>query len=372
MNALALGPPARPLKLAFIGHHVAPIRPPFAGGVESLTWYLARWLARRGHEVVLFGLPGSEVPGVEVRPLDMSPELSRDAQRDVSMPPGVFLDAHHAYQRALLDLARGGEDFDLVHIHSLHYLPVAMAELLGSPAVLTLHTPPTPWFESALLRQDHAGLHITAVSPETARMWRHAVPVADVISNGVDLHAWPAGPGGRGAMWCGRMVPEKAPHLAVRAARMAGLPIRLAGPVIDPAYFHARVAPLLGRDAVHLGHLDHADLAVALGSSAVALMTPEWDEPFGLAAVEAMATGTPVAAFARGGLPAIVDATAGRLAPPGDVPALADAALAAARLPRAGVREHARRCWGIDAMGQGYEAVYARACSRLDGALTAA
>ena len=362
----------RPLKLAFIGHHVAPIRPPFAGGVESLTWYLTRWLARRGHEVVLFGLPGSAVPGVEVRELDMQPALSRDAQRDVSMPPGPFLDAHHAYQRALLDLACGDDGFDLVHIHSLHYLPVAMAELLGRPAVLTLHTPPTPWFESALLRQDHAGLRVTAVSPETARMWRHAVPAADVITNGVDLEAWPQGPGGSGAVWCGRMVREKAPHLAIRAARMAGLPIRLAGPVSDAAYYRDVVEPLLGRDAVHVGHLDHAALATELGAAAVALMTPEWDEPFGLAAVEAMATGTPVAAFARGGLPAIVGPAAGRLAPPGDVPALADAALAAARLPRADVREHVRRSWGIDAMGLGYEAVYQGLCARLDDSLTAA
>jgi glycosyltransferase involved in cell wall biosynthesis len=347
------------VKLAVIAHHVAPIRPPFAGGVESLTWYLTRWLAERGHEVVLFALPSSEVPGVEVRELAIDVELSPMARADVSMPPDAFIAAHHAYSDVMAGLADDPEGFDLVHVNSLHYLPVLMAPLVPVPTLLTLHTPPTPWLESALLTRRSAPA-LSAVSTATAAMWSGVVHVPDVVRNGVDHAGWPAGPGGTDLVWCGRMVPEKAPHLAIDAAGLAGLRLRLAGPIVDPAYWEAEVAPRLDDRIHYVGHLDHRALADLVGRSRVALMTPAWEEPFGLVAAEAMATGTPVAAFARGGLTEIVTPDVGALARPGDVASLAAAIERAARLPRREVRAAARRRLGIDAMGVGYERLYAK------------
>ena len=79
-----------------------------------------------------------------------------------------------------------------------------------------------------------------------------------------------------------------------------------------------------------------------------------------MVAAEAMSAGTPVAAFARGGLTEVVDRSGGRLARPGDVAALAAAIGEAATLDRRAVRAHARERLGIDAMGRGYEALYSR------------
>lgn len=344
------------MKIALIGHHVAPIAPPFAGGVESFTWYLARWLAARGHDVVLFAPPGSDVPGVEVRELALAPELSPAARSDVSMPPDAFMGAHHAYQELMLELSDGAEGFDLVHSHSLHYLPVAMASLLLVPALLTLHTPPTPWLEASL----RAGttLRLSAVSEATARLWAPAVDVRDVVPNGVDLEEWRPGPGGQDAVWCGRMVPEKAPHLAIDAARRAGLALRMAGPIVDGEYWEREIAHRLGDDVTYMGHLGHGDLAALVGTSRVAVLTPAWEEPFGLAAAEAIASGTPVAAFGRGGLRTVVGRRAGRLAAPGDVADLARAMREASALPRAGVRRHAELELSLDTMGRRYERLY--------------
>jgi glycosyltransferase involved in cell wall biosynthesis len=279
------------------------------------------------------------------------------------MPPAAFMGAHHAYQRLMLELSAGVRA-DVVHCHSLHYLPVAMASLVRAPMLLTLHTPPTPWLESALRSRAAAGAAalpaLSAVSHVTRSLWAPVIDVPDVVVNGVDLDAWRCGPGGDGAVWWGRIVPEKAPHLAIDAARAAGMPLRLAGPVVDRAYFEAEVAPRLGDDAVHLGHLDHAELAALVGRSAVALMTPSWEEPFGLAAAEAIACGTPVAAFGRGGLVDVIGPAAGRLAAPGDVASLVSAIRAAAALPREDVRAFAERHLGIETMGRDYEALYER------------
>ncbi len=346
------------MRLAILGHHVAPISPPFAGGVESFTWYLCAWLARAGHEVVLFAPPESEVPGVEVRELELAPDFSGAARADVSMPPAAFMAAHHAYQRVMFELAEEHEPFDLIHSHSLHYLPVAMAPLLRRPTMLTLHTPPTPWLESALRARTGPVPKLTAVSQATARMWREVVEVEEVITNGVDLTAWSPGAGGPDAVWCGRMVPEKAPHLAIDAARKAGMALRLAGPIVDGEYWQREIAHRLGPDATYMGHLGHVELAALVRRSGVSILTPAWDEPFGLAAAEAIASGTPVAAFARGGLRTVVGPRAGRLARPGDVHDLARAITEARQLPRLGVRRHAERHLGLDVMGRRYEALY--------------
>lgn len=343
------------MRIAIVAHHVGAVAPPFVGGVESCTFYLARWLAERGHDLVMYAPPGSAVPGVEIRTLDLEPGFCRAARADVSMPPSAFMAAHHAYQHTMLELAE--EDVDLVHLQSLHYLPVAMAPLLSAPSLLTLHTPPTPWLESALRRRVDGVPALSAVSPVTARLWQDVATIEDVVPNGIDLDAWSPGPGGEGAVWSGRIVTEKAPHLAIDAARAAGLTLTLAGPVLDEAYWEAEVRPRLGDDVQHVGHLDHDELRTLVGASKVAIVSSVWDEPFGLVAVEAMATGTPVAAFARGALPEIVDERAGRLATTPDE--LATAVRDAARLDRARVRRSAQR-YSLDAMGERYEELFER------------
>lgn len=352
------------MRIALIAHHTAPIAPPFIGGVESQTWYLARWLARRGHAVTVFGLPGTDIPGVEVRELQVAEAtFSAEARRDVSAQPDAFLSAHDAYLGLLTELA-GNCPFDVVHINTLHYLPVAMARSLPVEPILSLHCPPTPWLESALSvagsQNRRLPLRVSAVSHALAEQWSHVVRSSPaIVSNGVDLDAWHPGAGGDACVWVGRIVSEKAPHLAIQAARRAGLAIRLAGPIIDAQYWKADVEPLLGQGATYEGHRSHEELVSLVGSAAVSVQSPVWDEPFGLTAAEAIACGTPVAAFDRGGLREVVGVRSGRLADPaGGAASLADAITAAAVLDRAGVRADAEARLGIETMGLGYEALY--------------
>ncbi|GAA2546920.1 glycosyltransferase [Pseudonocardia hydrocarbonoxydans] len=345
-------------RVALVASARYPIREPFPGGLEAHTWQLATRLRERGHRVTVFGGAGSD-PALDVHEMAPLPPLSSHARSDVSMPADWFLAEHHAYLSLMLDLAAPDAPYDVVHNNSLHYLPVAMGPSVPRPVLTTLHTPPTPWLESAIrLPRARSGPRFAAVSRSTAQQWRGLVPDVRVVRNGVDTAAWPAGPGGGTPVWSGRIVPEKGPVEAIRAARAAGTGLRLAGPRPDRRWFDAEVAPLLGGDISWVGHLDHAALARLVGSASVAVVTPCWDEPYGLVVAEALACGTPVAGVARGALPELLDDTCGVLAAPGDAAGLAAAIHAAARLDRAAVRRRAERFCSVAAMVDGYEALY--------------
>jgi glycosyltransferase involved in cell wall biosynthesis len=223
------------------------------------------------------------------------------------------------------------------------------------PVVTILHTPPVPWLESAINVAGAAGTFV-AVSEAMSLAWAHAVSTVTIL-NGVDPERWTPGPGGADAVWSGRIAPEKAPHEAIDAARRSGRAISVAGPVMDETYFDAEIRPRLDDRARYVGHLDQRALCRLVGSSAVALVTPRWDEPFGLVAAEAMMCGTPVAGYRRGGLPEVVTPETGRLATTNDPAALATALDAAALLDRGSVRHHAVASYGTDRMADEYEAL---------------
>lgn len=342
------------MKIAVLAHVKYPIGQPYAGGLEMHTHLLTVALKRRGHEVVLFASHGSDP---DLAPV-MLCEPTGDALTDPEAEDVIDRAEHDAYRTMMDMVAAGG--FDLVHNNSLHDLPLRASARLDVPFVTVLHTPP---FESLLGGVEAAdpSMAFLAVSPTLAQEWADVVPDARVIGNGVDLatfvfSARPDDP--PYAFWSGRIVPEKGLHLAIDAARAAGLPLVFAGPKLNPGYWEAAIAPRLGPDLRHLGHLSHRDLAHHLGRARVAIVSPRWEEPFGLVVAEALACGTPVAAFRRGAMPDILDATCGRLAAADDPEDLARAIRGAADLPRRACRDRAEAMFDAEAMTERYLEVY--------------
>ena len=356
------------MRIALIAPNRFPIREPFAGGLEAHVWHLTRALVQEGHQVTLFADRGSD-PALDHPRLTVSAlNRSAAASRPFPMPGAVFESDHHAYVELMSDLAAGGAaDFDVIHNHSLHQVPIVMAPRLGTPMLSTLHTPPFSWLESAIGATGGAGVRFAAVSRHTATAWSRVVDRVMVVRNGVDVHRWPVGPGGSYLVWSGRITPEKGPHLAVAAARRSGRRLVLAGPIGNADYFRREIQPHLGAPAHYAGHLDQKRLASLVGGAAAALVTPLWDEPYCLVVAEALACGTPVVAFARGGIPEVVDARSGRLVESNDVAAMAAAIPEVIRLPRAGVRERAITKCGARTMVAHYLAIYRALIDNQDG-----
>ncbi len=344
------------MRIALLAHVRQRIAQPFMGGMESHSWYLAEGLIARGHDVVLFA-SGDSDPRFAIDPvLDEHYERTFPwAEHRGSAPLIAHLDA--GYAAACDRIARGG--FDVVHNNSLHRFPIAPARTARVPTVTSLHVPPYDalhGFVTASIMPTH---RVTVTSHSQLRAWfpDGAPADASVVHNGIDPAAWPFSPAGEGAIWCGRITPNKGTHLAIRAALLAEVPLVLFGSIEDPAYWSVEVEPLLGPTIRYGGHLEGRALAAELGRAGVFLFTPCWDEPFGLVAIEAMACGLPVAAFDRGAACEVIG-EAGRFAPADDAVALAAAIRDALAIPRAVSRARVERLFSRDVWLDRCEALY--------------
>ena len=348
------------MRIGILTHVKHPVRQPFAGGLEAFTYDITLQLRERGHGVTLFASSAS-APELEVVPILDDGNYGTDGcRRKRNVLSSEYLDEHHGYLDCMQRIDSHG--FDVIFNNALHYVPVTMSGLIRTPMLTVLHTPPFFELINAIGElHKRGGGHYCTVSQANADNWAHLAPACHVIPNGIDLDAWRprSTPIGDHALWFGRLVPDKGPHLALDAARAAGVPLRLAGQATDERYFRQEIAPRLGDQAVYLGHLDRTALAAEVAQARACLVTPCWDEPFGLIVAEALACGTPVAAFARGALPELLTAETGALAPPGDVPALAAALREALSLSREACRARAEAQWSHRLMIDRYERLLA-------------
>lgn len=152
-------------------------------------------------------------------------------------------------------------------------------------------------------------------------------------------------------------------------AREAGWKLRIAGPLSNQEYYESQLKPLLSEDITYAGHLEPDELHHLVSHSAACLVTPQWEEPYGLVAAESMACGTPVLAIARGGLAEVVQAPGGRSVLPEateeqTVTAAARALDGVVAMDRATVREHARARCSLDATVDQYVDLYRELVAR--------
>lgn len=352
------------MRIAMLATSRQPLAEPFAGGQESHTALLAASLTARGHSVRLYAARGTDSALTDqVVCYPPLPDLSEVAAVDPQLPEPHFLTDHAAFTWAVADLL-AHPDVDIVHNQSLHFLPLAWSALLPAPLVATLHTPPFPWMELGVALADSSRVGYVCVSQAAARPWTCLPGQPRIIHNGVRDDGGGAGSGGSDLVWTGRMVPEKGADLAIAVARRTGLRLSLVGPISNADWFADAVAPHLDDQIRYLGHLDHAQVATVVRSSAVSLVTPRWEEPFGLVAAESAVWGTPVLALDRGGLREVVTTGVGVLVPTAgrntteQLDDLARAVPRAAALDRAQVRSRALAAFSAEAMTEQYEALY--------------
>lgn len=368
------------MRIALVAPLVSPIAQPYVGGSQALVADLAQGLARRGHAVTLFARVGSAVPGVKIEPIAV-PQSVRPADftgaastGDVPLDTGYFEQAN-LFLDLFLQLRRRSSEFDLVHAHAFDLPSFASSALVTDiPVLHTLHLPALlPSINETLRvlhRQGHP-LTLICVSQDSARSYMEYTDVDAVVYNGLDMDAIPfsSHPSREGPLlFAGRIAPEKGVEAAIEIAGRAGYRLLIAGGIYDRRYWRERVEPRLreaGERVTYLGHLERLALWKIMGQALGLLFPIEWDEPFGLVAVEAMATGTPVIAYRRGAAEEVIrHGETGFLVEPGEIAHAAALVDDLYDIPRARCRTHVETHFSLQGTLAAYERVYREALRR--------
>lgn len=343
------------MRVALIGPPFIEVPPRRYGGTELFIANLARELYARGHDVTVYANGDSRLPC-----------RVRSIYEHADWPPDhpVRCQLKNADHTAWA-VREASVSADIIHLNDIVGLPVT--RFVDVPVALTIHHPHEPVLTEQYVR--YPDIHYVAIAgwlgalepmPRTTVI-PHGIPVSDYTCSAVkdDYVAF-----------LGRMAPCKGPHLAIDAAKRAGRRIKLAGEIqpIFRDYWEGEIAPRLDDpDVEYIGEADF-ETKNALLSGASALLFPiQWEEPFGLVMIEAMACGTPVLAFEGGAVAEVirdgvngwicrdVDDMAGRIVQP--------------QIPAQDCREFVETNFSIATMVDAYLELYGRALTGVGNCL---
>jgi glycosyltransferase involved in cell wall biosynthesis len=262
------------------------------GPWELVTSLLTEALVARGVDVTLFATMDSRtaarLDGICPAPYSEDPSIDAKVWE--------MLHVAHVFERA-------GE-FDLIH-NQADFVPLAFSRLVGTPMVTTIHGFSSERILPAFKEYERR-VHYVAISHAD----RHAdLRYAATIHHGIPLEDFPFDPhGSEDLLFFGRIHPDKGAAEAITAAHRSGRKLIMAGIIQDQNYHNEQVAPALDdQSVVYLGAVGGAVRTKTLGAVHALLHLINFDEPFGLSVVEALACGTPVIACNRGSMPELID-----------------------------------------------------------------
>jgi glycosyltransferase involved in cell wall biosynthesis len=336
------------LRIALVAPPMLPVPPPTYAGTERVVGALGEELVRRGHHVTLFAPGDSEFSGDLVPTLPQS--LWRDDYRgDVTAHIAVTIAkawARHA-------------DFDIIHSH-VETGGFLFARHCPTPVVTTLHGRLDAFGIPELL-EEFTDIPLVAIS-DSQKRWGEAANWVATIHHGLPLEAMPfSNEHGEYLAFVGRVTPEKGIADCIELARRSKLPLKLAAKVYDAhehEHFAEVVEPAIREGIVEfVGEVGQLERDPLYAGARATLMLGAWPEPFGLVAIESMATGTPVIARRAGALTETIEhGIDGFL-----VDDLTEAEHALDRveeLDRAEIRRRALERFSPARMADEYEAVY--------------
>lgn len=330
------------LTILSVAYPFAPVGPDAVGGAEQILQAIDRRLVEHGHHSIVIASEGSAVAGDLIAMPAPRDELALESV-------GHALVTRQYRQAEALVLSQ--RRVDIVHLHGLDFdqlLPPA-----GVPALATVHLPPE-LLTSKIDRITRPDTWVHGVSRSQHARLGSSPRLLPPIENGVPIDELARTTKRRNfALVLGRVCPEKGLHFALDAAHRARTPVVVGGKVFPypdhQRYFERELLPRLTRDCRFLGPLSMTRKRRLLNAARCVLLPSQAWETSSLVAMEAIACGTPVIAFAVGALPDIVEpGVTGFIV--NNVDEMADAIAQVDRIDRSACREVARARFSVDRM----------------------
>ena len=335
------------MNLAMLAPIAWRVPPRHYGPWERVVSLLSEGLVAAGANVTLFATADSETTAT------LSAVVPRPYEEDRTLDAKVWEGLHLANV-----FGRAG-DFDLIHNH-YDFLPLTYSGLTQTPLVTTIHG-----FSSERILPVYKHFNATTHYVSISHADRHpALSYAATVYHGIDLNEFTLSETPDDyLLFFGRLHPDKGAAEAVQVARQTGRQLVLAGIVQDSSYFEREVEPHLGEQIQYVGSVGPAARDKLLGGAAALLHLINFNEPFGLSMIEAMACGTPVIATKRGSVPEVVTAGVSGFVVE-NLNEAVEAVDKATKLPRANVRAYVEQYFSQQRMVEDYLRVYEKILAR--------
>jgi len=353
------------MKIAQIAPPWIRIPPKNYGGAEQVINALVEEQVIQGHEVTLFATGDAKT---SAKLASYFPEALTTSK----VPWAAHLKPYYHLVSAL----EQAKEFDIIHTHlssssDLYIFPLT-AEL-QTPHITTLHSHfpfdrVQNWVGDAdnyYLEKWGAKVPCVTISEQERKNAPDHLQIVGVVYNGLAIQNYPLKERKRDniLVWLGRFMPEKGVHLAIEAAKRAQMPLVLAG-TIDRyhqeslRYFREKIEPHIDKEQVKYVGPVNAQEKYRLLNRAYGFLNPiEWEEPFGMVMIEAMAMGCPVISFDRGAAPElIVEGKTGFLV--NTLDEMVEAIPKIAQIERKEARNHIEEHFSASAMARNYERIY--------------
>jgi len=293
---------SKKLKIALLAPFEEPVPPHKYGGTELVVYNLAEELTKLGHEITLLASGDShtsaKLKACVPRSIRVLPEASSPPIRQGLNYAGLA--------KAITLINQNG--FDILHNH-FGWQMLLFRDLITCPIVTTLHgtlEEPTEKYMHNRFQEEN----FISIS-NTQRKHGPKLNYVATVYNGIQVERFTFNDKPKDYFaFLGRIHPHKGPEYAIEIAKKAGIKLIMAAKIdpLDVDYYERCVKPLIdGKQIQFIGEPDHKGKVELLKNAKALLLPVQWDEPFGLVNIEALACGTPVINMRRGSLPEIIN-----------------------------------------------------------------